>query len=235
MTIDQDTISTSKTSSKKKLNGSTITFRSSSPSTSHFPDDMSRGRKPGLQNYNAPLSNVNVRNGDVEDVMSSTEGSARGTTGVQASPGVGAYAYSTTLRRQPSLNLDGPSSILPSHHHSHQNASPSPFRRRSNSGGGAEGIWERVLNTAKRVTGGDGYEAVDRAEQEEERRRSIERRQRETPSAIYAHKTVDVSSLYFGHQAVQLMDTGHNTRFRISPYGRPGIGLSGSLVSSLWT
>ena len=41
--------------------------------------------------------------------------------------------------------------------------------------------------------GREGYEAVDAEEEEEARRKSIERRQRETPSAIYAHKSVEVS------------------------------------------
>jgi Ca2+-transporting ATPase len=50
-----------------------------------------------------------------------------------------------------------------------------------------------MLSMGKRLTGGE-YERAGE-EDEEERRRSIERRARETPSAIYAHKSVDVSVL----------------------------------------
>ncbi|WVR06873.1 calcium-transporting P-type ATPase, PMR1-type [Kwoniella sp. DSM 27419] len=132
-------------------------------------------------------------------------GSARdpGPSG-SAVAGQGGYAYSTTLRRQPSMT-DG---FPPFHHHHghHQSprgayrrdSSPHPYRRHPLTDAPAvfvdeesesSGLVGKVVGYARRVMGKKGYEEVRR--DEEERRASTERRQRETPSAIFAHKSID--------------------------------------------
>jgi len=56
-------------------------------------------------------------------------------------------------------------------------------------------VWQKMVGLSRKVMGREEYEAANAEEDEEARRRSIERRARETPSAIYAHKSVDVSCL----------------------------------------
>ena len=210
MAIDTGAISTGTKSSKS---GTTMTYRSSSPSSSYISLDesSSRGRKPLLQQYNPPpLSASAGYVAEPEDVLSSTENGRAG--GVSASPGVGTYAYSTTLRRQPSLTLDGHGPYGLPGHTSHRASSPSPRGRRGSFGQDGGGVFGRILDMGKRLTGRE-YERVGE-EDEEERRRSIERRARETPSAIYAHKSIDVS-----HQSLVTADLARSysrTRYVIS-------------------
>jgi Ca2+-transporting ATPase len=197
MAMTSDSVGSSSTK-KAKMNGSTITYRSSSPSSTHLTFDETRGRKPALHYNPPPTLPVSGASGGILaespeeiDVLASTEGSVRG--GVSASPGGGTYAYSTTLRRQPSMPLDAVP-FLP--HHGHRATSPSPYRKRGASFGtpvgGETSVWGRLVDGARRATGRGGYESL-REDDAEERRLSMERRQKETPSAIYAHKSVDVS------------------------------------------
>ncbi|KAL7421951.1 High affinity Ca2+/Mn2+ P-type ATPase-like protein [Cryptotrichosporon argae] len=127
--------------------------------------------------------------------------------GVGVGAGIGqpsAYAYSTTLRRQVSYGDLGHSGRRTSSPHASLRA------RAASTGAGAgaaaqgagyepwsapeddeaPGALERALEFVRRVTGRRaGYDEV---EQDEERaRRSLERKQRETPSAVYAHKSVE--------------------------------------------
>ena len=186
-----------------------MTYRSSSPSSAYTPlDEASRGRKPLLQQFNGPpLSSSAKFVADPEDVLASTENGRAG--GVSASPGVGTYAYSTTLRRQPSLTLDGHGPYgLPSHS-GHRTSSESLRGRRASVGEEEAGVWERMLNVGKRLTGRE-YERVGE-EDEEDRRRSMERRARETPSAIYAHKSIDVSNSYSSGLRWLVLMAGHDT------------------------
>ena len=172
---------------KMAASASNMTYRSSSPSTSQFTlDEPPRGRKPfSATSAAAPLSGY----ANDDNILASMGEPFRGP--VQSGADVGDYAYSTTLRRQPSHTLDGPAFSLPSHHR-HRSASLSPYRRRR-SIGEEDGVWNKVVGLSRKVMGREGYEAVDAEEEEEARRKSIERRQRETPSAIYAHKSVEVS------------------------------------------
>lgn len=131
----------------------------------------------------------------------------------------GGYAYSTTLRRQPSIDPSFPP--FPSSHAPHRlrgfsgssqayGEGPSSSRRP----GGLdldpgsmddEGSYTgRLVSWGKKMLGrpsDDGYELV-RAEQAEAEER--QRRARETPSAIYAHKTVQV------RHSIALLRTGVN-------------------------
>lgn len=59
---------------------------------------------------------------------------------------------------------------------------------------GRKGLVARVLQLVRRARGSQTYEEVGQIE--EEMRLSVERRQKETPSAIYAHRTVNVSQCY---------------------------------------
>ena len=129
--------------------------------------------------------------------MSGGESSAA----VHASPGVGGYAYSTTLRRQASLESSYPPQRPSSPHHA------SPYRKRTASShyqngrppvdldpdGEAQGlgILGKTIRRARRMMGRREY--AELAQDEEDRKVSSERRARETPSSIYAHKTIDVS------------------------------------------
>lgn len=87
------------------------------------------------------------------------------------------------------------------------------------------------MDVAKRATGRQEYEPLTNAEEEEERRRSIERRQRETPSAIYAHKTIDVSLV----PSRWADDVGYDTGFRNVTYDGIDIFIPLFTVSSVWT
>lgn len=124
-------------------------------------------------------------------------------TAVHASPGVGGYAYSTTLRRQPSLEPAGFASVSSFH----RSASPhhsSPYRKRTASetysngrppaptdeDAGGRGLLRKVTKLARKAMRRQDYEEV--VQDEEERRVSAERRARETPSAIFAHQSIDV-------------------------------------------
>jgi hypothetical protein len=57
-----------------------------------------------------------------------------------------------------------------------------------------EGVLERVMKFAKKMIGREDYEEV-RTQEEGLGERA--RRQKETPSSIYAHKTVEVSYLHY--------------------------------------
>lgn len=131
-----------------------------------------------------------------------------------ASGNMGEYAYSTTLRRQQSMEHGFPPFSPVHHHHGHRRTSSphhsSPFRKRTgsnpytaDSSGSPYGRYEavdeerdpgfmgRIWANGRRMLGKKDYEQLK--EEEEDLQREKERRQRETPSSIYAHKTVDVS------------------------------------------
>jgi hypothetical protein len=178
---------------KAVASANNMTYRSSSPSTSQFTlDEPSRGRKPFSA---ASTSAPNAAYAVSSDVMASMNGPARGA--VQSGSDAGDYAYSTTLRRQPSYTFDGPAFSLPSHHRN-RSASLPPYRRGQDVAQ-TNGVWDKVVGLSRKVLGREGYEAVDAEEEQEARRKSIERRQRETPSAIYAHRSVDVSCVEATH------------------------------------
>ncbi|KAK1924100.1 hypothetical protein DB88DRAFT_526657 [Papiliotrema laurentii] len=95
-------------------------------------------------------------------------------------------------------------------HHGHRATSPSPYRKRGASFGtpvgGETSVWGRLVDGARRATGRGGYESL-REDDAEERRLSMERRQKETPSAIYAHKSVDETIRDFGTSATAGLST----------------------------
>lgn len=110
------------------------------------------------------------------------------------------YAYSTTLRRQPSMEQG----IFPRASSPHR---ASPYRTRATSNpysngipldnldesghrSREEGVLDRVMKFGKKLIGREDYEEV-RSQEEGLGERA--RRQKETPSSIYAHKTVEVS------------------------------------------
>ncbi|OCF61009.1 calcium-transporting P-type ATPase, PMR1-type [Kwoniella mangroviensis CBS 10435] len=144
----------------------------------------------------------------------------------------GGYAYSTTLRRQASVT-DGfppfhhspriPTSSLRRDSSSHVHAA-SPYRSQHNfplTNGGLdyrepidqeeEGFIGRLIGVGKRIMGKKDYEQLKM--EEEDKRIQTERRQRETPSAIFAHKTI--------HETIQQLST------------HPTQGLSSSSLSAL--
>lgn len=120
----------------------------------------------------------------------------------------GGYAYSTTLRRQVSGEFGRGRSISPvAFHHGHGHAS-GRGRSASIRGDGIleeePGIFERVLGSVRRVMGREGYEALPSHSHaaghgygptpgSASAAETLEGRGQETPSAIYAHKTIDVS------------------------------------------
>ncbi|WVQ99635.1 calcium-transporting P-type ATPase, PMR1-type [Kwoniella sp. CBS 9459] len=134
----------------------------------------------------------------------------RSTSGAGVSNGTGGggsgggYAYSTTLRRQTSVSDGFPAFQSPRigfRRDSSPHTSTSPYR---SSHGQAhhrpgdpvfdderdeEGLVGRVVGIARKVMGKKDYEEI--RQEEAERRASTERRQRETPSAIYAHKSIE--------------------------------------------
>lgn len=113
------------------------------------------------------------------------------------------YAYSTTLRRQPSMEQG----MFPRSSSPHR---ASPYRNRATSNPYSNGIpldnldeseyrsreqsvLDRVMKFGKKMIGKEDYEEVRQREEEVLEDRT--RRQKETPSSIYAHKTVEVSCL----------------------------------------
>ena len=107
----------------------------------------------------------------------------------------GSYAYSTTLRRQPPP-ADG-AFALPIHNPRH--ASPASHRRASDANipaYGQGGLVESMGRFVRRVLGREDYEAVDLNDGTENGFSDLgaARKHRETPSGIYAHKTVEVST-----------------------------------------
>ena len=116
------------------------------------------------------------------------------------------YAYSTTLRRQPSMEQG----IFPRSSSPHR---ASPYRNRASSNPYAsaipldnmdegyssrpadEGVLDRVMKIGKKMIGREDYAEV--RQQEEEAAGARIRRQQETPSSIYAHKTVEVSLIAY--------------------------------------
>lgn len=114
--------------------------------------------------------------------------------------GNGGYAYSTTLRRQVSAD------VFPHFPHPHRRRDPSPHivspysrgqhpltgspRERLEFAHRDEGLLENAMALGRKLLGKKDYE--ERRMEEEEKRLSTERRQRETPSSIYAHKSIQV-------------------------------------------
>ncbi|KIR36499.1 calcium-transporting P-type ATPase, PMR1-type [Cryptococcus deuterogattii MMRL2647] len=112
--------------------------------------------------------------------------------------GNGGYAYSTTLRRQVSAD------VFPHFPHPHRRRDPSPhivspYSRGQHPLTGSlaerlefahrhEGLLERAMAVGRKLLGRKDYEELRM--EEEEKRLSTERRQRETPSSIYAHKPI---------------------------------------------
>ncbi|GFZ46784.1 Calcium-transporting ATPase 1 [Saitozyma sp. JCM 24511] len=128
------------------------------------------------------------------------DGPEPSSSAAHAQSSTGQYAYSTTLRRQQSVD--------PSGYPIPRSASPhagSPYRKRTasssypNGNGSAQGmapphgtgmgLLDRVLDMGRKAIGRRGYEEL--ANEEEGRRTSAERKAQETPSAIYAHKSVE--------------------------------------------
>lgn len=106
--------------------------------------------------------------------------------------GNGGYAYSTTLRRQVSAD------VFPHFPHPHvvspysrgQHPLTGSLRERRESAHRDEGLLEKAVAVGRKLVGKKDYEELRM--QQEEKRLSTERRQRETPSSIYAHKSVQV-------------------------------------------
>lgn len=134
----------------------------------------------------------------------------------------GGYAYSTTLRRHVSTD------VFPHFPHAarRRDSSPhvaSPYSRGQHPLTGSpgerlqfahrdEGLFERAMAAGRRLLGKKDYD--ERRMEEEEKRLSTERRQRETPSSIYAHKSVQVgpfavSQVYETWLIQRAGNTGH--------------------------
>ncbi|WVO19356.1 calcium-transporting P-type ATPase, PMR1-type [Cryptococcus decagattii] len=112
--------------------------------------------------------------------------------------GNGGYAYSTTLRRQVSAD------VFPHFPHPHRRRDPSPhivtpYSRGQHPLTGSprdtlalahrdQGLLENAMALGRKLLGKKDYE--ERRMEEDEKRLSTERRQRETPSSIYAHKSI---------------------------------------------
>lgn len=179
----------------------------------HTPLSNGIGTAAASVNPYTPSSALTYGSGHVEEpaVMDLTD------SGTPPPMGMGEYAYSTTLRRQPSIEHGFPNFSPPyGHGHGYGNgarraSSPhhsSPFRKRTASNPYANGIpsgsgrYDRVEEEAeegplsrmwgmgRRLFGKRDYEEL--REEEEGLQREKERRQAETPSSIYAHKTIDV-------------------------------------------
>lgn len=143
------------------------------------------------------------------------------------------YAYSTTLRRQPSMEQG----IFPRSSSPHR---ASPYRNRATSnpyangipldnldeGGFSnrtrdEGLFDRVMKFGKKMFGREDYEEV-RTQEEGLGERA--RRQKETPSSIYAHKTVEVSYLHYPRVNLttrtryEISKPTRQKDFRLQPY-----------------
>jgi Ca2+-transporting ATPase len=130
------------------------------------------------------------------------------------------YAYSTTLRRQPSMEQG----IFPRSTSPHR---ASPYRSRTVSNPYSngfplsnvdevqdqyrqrdEGVLDRAMKFGKRMIGRGDYEEV---RQEADGLGDRERRQKETPSSIYAHKTVEVGHCVQFLVCDRLTDIGYDT------------------------
>ena len=185
-----------------------------SPTSSPPTDPHGSIGPSGMHGFNGMngMNGMIGTNGKGRDMMDEPGLMAPESTVYQSISG-GEYAYSTTLRRHTSTEPYPPFHTTGGGSHRNQTMSPhvaSPFRKRTNSGshghGGSlrrpwvieeeeerDGVVGRVVRGVKRVLGRDeGYEALKQVK-DEERRLSDERRERETPSAIYAHKSIDVS------------------------------------------
>lgn len=119
----------------------------------------------------------------------------------------GRYAYSTTLRRQPSaepagFGAFGGAGRSSSPHHASPFQRTASYRHEMSPRAGHHplsgepeqpSLFGRVMDAGRKAMGKRGYEEI--RIDEEERRRSQDRRHRETPSAIYAHRSVEVRLL----------------------------------------
>ena len=162
--------------------------------------------RPGATPRNAaPVNIYAATNGESSSILDSP---AMMSMPLDLNDADGPFAYSTTLRRQQSMDH------MPFSHFPHRPASPHhsalPYRKRTGSGGyqpyplsngqppvpppdlaggGVGGMLRSVLRLGRRLAGRPDYDLL---EQQEEDRRSADRRAQETPSAIYAHKSIDV-------------------------------------------
>jgi Ca2+-transporting ATPase len=143
-----------------------------------------------------PNSAILGQNGNGAGIMGEEPGSVVVDVSAEAQP---QYAYSTTLRRQPSMEQG----IFPRSSSPHR---ASPYRQRTVSNpysngmpmtgveedmgrGREQGFLEKATSYGKRLLGREDYSSV---RQEEDGQSERIRRQKETPSSIYAHKTVEV-------------------------------------------
>ncbi|OXG97395.1 Ca2+-transporting ATPase [Cryptococcus neoformans A2-102-5] len=120
------------------------------------------------------------------------------TNAIDAAPSNGGYAYSTTLRRHvstdvfphfphPSRRRDSSPHVASPYSRGQHPLTGSPRERREFAHRD-EGLFETVMAAGRRLLGKKDYEELRM--EEEEKRLATERRQRETPSAVYAHKSV---------------------------------------------
>jgi len=158
---------------------------------------------PSLSHQAHPLTRSRM-NGSISDTTNDDHPMDEINTG---QPGSGGYAYSTTLRRQASLDpVSFPSSS--------SSLLENPYRKRatSNTNGyrvnpseliegsdglrnGDGGVVSKIMGRVRGILGKRGYEEISR--DDEDRRISAERRAQETPSAIFAHKTVAVCQYHY--------------------------------------
>jgi Ca2+-transporting ATPase len=167
---------------------------------------------PGSMDYGPGTGPVNLGDDEATD--------AAGVMVDISAEGQPQYAYSTTLRRQPSMEQG----IFPRSSSPHR---ASPYRTRATSnpyGNGIpldnldesgfsnrsrdEGVLDRVMKFGKRMVGREDYAEV--RQQEEEAAGDRLRRQKETPSSIYAHKTVEVI-----HLSTVQIELNNRTRYEI--------------------
>ncbi|WWD17105.1 calcium-transporting P-type ATPase, PMR1-type [Kwoniella shandongensis] len=121
----------------------------------------------------------------------------------------GGYAYSTTLRRQPSMDQGFPPFQTSSRTRRDSSVHASPYRMTNHPltvpngfvEQETEGFVGRLVGFGKKVMGQKDYAILK--EEEDERRLSTERRQRETPSAIYAHKSAEETIKSFSSDPTQ--------------------------------
>lgn len=139
------------------------------------------------------------QNGNGNGIMGEESGSIVMDVSSDAQP---QYAYSTTLRRQPSMEQG----IFPRSSSPHR---ASPYRQRATSNPYGNGInveedrvrrepsiLEKATSYGRKVLGREEYSSV---RQDDDGQSERARRQKETPSSIYAHKTVDVSLVNWLH------------------------------------
>ncbi|KAK8864588.1 calcium-transporting P-type ATPase, PMR1-type [Kwoniella newhampshirensis] len=144
----------------------------------------------------------------VDSGPSTLSGNGSGSAGATNN---GGYAYSTTLRRQASMDQGFPAFHSASSPRTRRDSSThaSPYRMTNHPltlpngyvEQETEGFVGRLVGLGKKVMGKKDYEEL--REEEEERRLSTERRQRETPSAIYAHKSVEDTLQSFSTNSTQ--------------------------------